>query len=168
MTTLKIYVGTYHKYNCGNLRGRWLDLPMNENELDEALNWIAEGEESPEFMIQDYESDYLKVDECENIHELNEQAQKVADLYNGDLMKLKAYIERGYNLAEALEKVESGDGYFIEAQTKEDLAYSYIDEVYGYVSNLDKETLARYFDFEAFGRDLAFDATQTDDGFLFD
>ena len=35
--------------------------------------------------------------------------------------------------------------------------YSYIDEIYGDVNKLSKETLARYFDFESFGHELSFD-----------
>ena len=35
-----------------------------------------------------------------------------------------------------------------------DFACSYIEQVYGDVNNMDKETLARYFDFESFGQDL--------------
>ena len=37
------------------------------------------------------------------------------------------------------------------------LAYSYINEIYGDVNKLSKETLARYFDFESFGHELSFD-----------
>jgi antirestriction protein len=26
ITTPSVYVGTYHKYNCGSIAGAWLDL----------------------------------------------------------------------------------------------------------------------------------------------
>ena len=51
-----VYVGTYHKYNCGSLEGAWVNLETfyDEEELMEFLHRLHADESDPEFMIQDY------------------------------------------------------------------------------------------------------------------
>lgn len=51
-----VYVGTYHKYNCGSLDGAWVDLESfnDEDELMEFLYRLHADEAEPEFMVQDY------------------------------------------------------------------------------------------------------------------
>ena len=56
-TAPAVYVGTYHKYNCGSIFGKWLDLTDFDGE-DEFLDTCRElhaGEDDPEFMFQDWE-----------------------------------------------------------------------------------------------------------------
>ena len=51
----KVYVGTYKKYNEGNLSGQWIDLDKI-NTYGDFLAKCAEihkDEKDPEFMIQD-------------------------------------------------------------------------------------------------------------------
>lgn len=51
-----VYVGTYHKYNCGSLDGAWVDLESfdDEEELMKFLYRLHADEEEPEFMVQDF------------------------------------------------------------------------------------------------------------------
>ncbi len=53
----KVYVGTYKKYNSGNLNGAWLDLAKYETYQDfvAACRQLHKDEHDPEFMIQDSE-----------------------------------------------------------------------------------------------------------------
>ena len=52
--TAEIYVGTYAKYNNGNLNGDWLDITnMTAEEFEEACIELHDDEEYPEFMYQD-------------------------------------------------------------------------------------------------------------------
>jgi len=56
---MKLYVGTYHKYNSGSIQGEWVDLD-DFNNKDEFLEYCAElhkDEDDPEFMFQDSDSD---------------------------------------------------------------------------------------------------------------
>ena len=75
---LKIYVNTWGNYNeNGAEGGKWIDLPMDEDELEETLEQIAEGmgDHDPEFAIHDYEWDgyhIRDISEMESIHKLNE------------------------------------------------------------------------------------------------
>lgn len=53
----KVYVGTYKKYNNGNLMGAWLDLADYDSyeEFVKACRKLHKDERDPEFMIQDSE-----------------------------------------------------------------------------------------------------------------
>lgn len=53
----KVYVGTYKKYNNGNLAGAWLDLADYETYADflKACKATHKDERDPEYMIQDAE-----------------------------------------------------------------------------------------------------------------
>jgi antirestriction protein len=56
-TLMQIYVGTYAKYNNGDITGEWLDL-SNYSSYDEFIDACKElhnDEEDPELMFQDYE-----------------------------------------------------------------------------------------------------------------
>lgn len=52
---VKVYVGTYGKYNDGNLNGEWFDLGdySDKDEFIEACLEFHEDEEDPELMVQD-------------------------------------------------------------------------------------------------------------------
>lgn len=54
-TTPAVYVGTYHKYNCGSIAGKWLDLTEFDDEQDffAACSELHADEEDPELMFQD-------------------------------------------------------------------------------------------------------------------
>ncbi|WP_187997286.1 antirestriction protein ArdA, partial [Escherichia coli] len=50
-------VGTWHKYNCGSIAGRWFDLATFDDERDffAACRSLHQDEADPELMFQDYE-----------------------------------------------------------------------------------------------------------------
>ena len=53
----QVYVGTYAKYNNGNLYGAWLDLEdyVDHEEFIAACKELHKDEHDPELMFQDYE-----------------------------------------------------------------------------------------------------------------
>lgn len=54
---MRVYVGTYAKYNSGSIAGKWLDLEdySSKEEFYEACKELHADEEDPEFMFQDWE-----------------------------------------------------------------------------------------------------------------
>ena len=56
---MKLYVGTYKKYNEGSIKGAWLDLDKfkNADEFYRACKRLHRDERDPEFMFQDVETD---------------------------------------------------------------------------------------------------------------
>lgn len=55
--TMRIYVGTYAKYNNGSIKGQWLDLEYysDKEEFIDACKELHSDEEDPELMFQDWE-----------------------------------------------------------------------------------------------------------------
>ena len=162
-TLLKVFVTNLGKYNEGELIGEWVSLPVDESELEEIMERIGINEQYEEYFITDYETEFdsLKVDEYSNLEELNELAEQLEDLDEYDLEKVGAIIEAyGTDLQEAIENID--DYTYYSGKTLEDLAYEYVEEM-----NL-PEIAQRYFDYEAFARDLEFDGyTETENGVIY-
>ena len=57
---MKVYVGTYGKYNAGNLSGEWIDLDnySNMTAFLSSCEELHEDEENPELWFQDFEYTY--------------------------------------------------------------------------------------------------------------
>lgn len=167
---INLYISTYYKYDSGYLSGEWVELPLNEEELQETLDRIKglhPAESDAEFMIQDFETDLsIKIGESDNIYELNELAQKNENWTDEQKEVFGCMVnDWGEDIEDASEKVEDCEYWYIEGNTDKELAQNYVDELGG-LDCLDRETLEKYFDFEAFGRELSFSFTKTDAGYL--
>lgn len=162
---LKIYLTNLGKYNEGILQGEWLELPVSQEELKEVFERIGINEEYEEYFITDYKCDFYEVGEYENLDTLNEIAERIEELDEEESKVVKALMsELGYTLDEAIEKVNNGDyRIYSECNDITDIAYEVVEEC-GYLNNV-PENVARYFDYEAFGRDLGIEGTYifTDD-----
>ena len=56
MSNFQIYVGTYGKYNDGNLFGKWIDVGnLSNDEFTETIELLHSDEDDPEFMYQDFD-----------------------------------------------------------------------------------------------------------------
>jgi len=56
MSKFQIYVGTYGKYNDGNLFGKWIDVEnLSNDEFTKEIELLHDDEDDPEFMFQDFE-----------------------------------------------------------------------------------------------------------------
>ena len=56
MSKFQIYVGTYGKYNDGNLAGKWVDVTdLSNDEFTKEIELLHDDEDDPEFMYQDFE-----------------------------------------------------------------------------------------------------------------
>lgn len=163
---LKIFANTWGNYNTnGAYGGRWIELPMDEDELDELLEEIAEamGDHDPEWFINDYEwtgDEFGKVEEMDNIRELNEKCQAIENL---DKWELEVYAAAVEYWGEKYVDIDDLDDYILYSNIEDnyDLGYYWAHESGCY--DLDKMGhLANYFDYEAFGRDINL---ETDGGF---
>lgn len=156
---LKIFVNTWGNYNVnGADGGRWIDLPMDPDDLAEMLESIADamGDNDPEWTIHDYEwSDSFdggEISEYANIEELNEYAQQLEDLDKWDLETYAAAVE--YWGREYVDIDDIGDyNLYSDIQDNYDLGYYWAVES-GCYDLSGMGNLANYFDYEAFGRDI--------------
>ena len=151
---MKIFLTNLGKYNEGELIGEWVELPASQEELKKVFERIGINEEYEEYFITDYECDLYEVGEYENLDTLNEIAERIEELDEEESKVVKALmLQLGYTLDEAIDKVSSGD-YMIynDCENMTDVAYQVVEEC-GYLENV-PDNVARYFDYESFGREL--------------
>ena len=150
---MKLYVGTYAKYNDGNLDGAWLDLDDYESK-DEFLDACAElhgDEKYPEFMYQDYEADNdiekAFYSECSINADYWEYKQLLDDC-GLDADTVAEFISlHGYGVLEGIQA--AGDRYL----GTYDSAADYAEEITRECSDI-PEYLDFYIDWEKMARDM--------------
>ena len=171
---LNIFVNTWGNYNeNGADGGEWITLPMDPDALEAELKKISDamGDFDPEYCIHDYEwtteIEPREISEMENIDELNEELQELDGLDEWDQKEIAAAMEAfGYEFKEAHERQQRGCFTFYAGQDLQEVAESIADDCYLYNA---PDFLARYFDYEAFARDLSFDGyTETSHGVICD
>lgn len=172
---LNIFVNTWGNYNTnGADGGQWITLPMDAEELEEVLHNIAEkmGDTDPEWAINDYEweteIELGDVGEMDSITEWNELLNDADALEEWEAEEIAAAMDAfGYEFREALERHQRGCFTFYMGQTMEEVAEELVNDCY---FNRDTpDILLRYFDYEAFARDLSFDGyTETKWGVIID
>ena len=162
---MNIYLTNLGKYNEGELIGEWVELPVSQEELQKVFERIGINEEYEEYFITDYECDFYEVGEYESLDTLNEIAERIKELGKEESEVVKALMsELGYTLNEAIDKVNSGNyRIYSDCDDMTDIAYQVVEEC-GYLNNV-PDNVARYFDYESFGRDLGIEGTYifTDD-----
>jgi len=154
-----VYVGTYRKYNNGSLSGSWLVLDeyTSREEFYEDCHKLHKDESDPEFMFQDWQdipdnligeswisSEYWEFLEAE-----------------GDSEAKSAFIAwYGSWDADAFEESYQG-----EYGSELEFAYQLIEDT-GYLQEV-PDTVAQYFNYEAFSRDLFMSDYHSFDGHVF-
>jgi antirestriction protein len=171
--TPKVYVADIAAYNEGKLIGEWVDLSKFDSgeevmqEIDRIIKkWSkTQGEFREEYSIHDYEnfpremySEWMGEQSFDQVI----QAYKIAEEKDMPIEVIGRVISEYEpdNIEEWIE--ERYEGQF---NSDTDLAYHNV-EMMGGISNLGTNTLEMYFDYEAYGRDLAFDYTDMD-GYYF-
>jgi antirestriction protein len=148
---VNIFLTNLGKYNEGELVGEWVELPVDD--FQPILDRIGINDEYEEWFITDYEAPF-EINEYDDIEELNDIAREIQDFNSTQLEVLKAYEEAGYEMRDAIEKVIDNEFFYLEGDTEEDLAWSYIDAIGSFEDAVSKENKQYYFDYEAYGRDL--------------
>jgi antirestriction protein len=180
-TNTRIYIANLGKYNEGELVGKWVELPIDEDDLNKVfaeigLGYFDEDDEYhhglcvngiyyEEYAIHDFESDIddFHIGEYEDIIYLSELIERVEDLDVHEFEAFQACREAtGDSLEDCLETIEYGNFTLYSGMSLEEVAEEFVDE--GVFST---ETLLQYIDFERLGRDLGFDGyTETDYGVI--
>lgn len=160
MLEIRGFITNLGKYNEGELIGKWITFPLDEDELNEVLKDIGctyyneDGERlNPfyeEYFFTDWDNDInCGFGEYENIDFLNTVAE---DLEAWDEDTLKAACEV-WSLPEVLSNCPDDYTLYPDIETDYDLGYYWVNDSGCY--DLSKMgTLANYIDYEAFGRDI--------------
>ncbi|GET47022.1 antirestriction protein ArdA [Capnocytophaga felis] len=159
LNEIRIYVGTYKKYNEGNLFGKWLTL-SNYDDIEAFYadcKLLHQDEKDPELMFQDWECPEIFdgfIGECHLEESIFEIASLLEEMSDDDMEIIENYMYlTGMPLNEqTIEKAqEQYIGYF---STETDFAEYYVEQT-GLLQNIPDE-VATYFDYEAYARDLDF------------
>lgn len=164
-----IYVGTYNKYNCGSIEGKWMNLSdySDKEEFLEACGDLHSDEEDPEFMFQDWENipeafigeswlseKFFEVrDKMDEMDETKQEAFSAwLDYYSFDIAKK--------DIDDLVRNFQ--DQYFGEYDSEENFA----EECVKTMEDL-SDFAKQYFDYEAYARDLFMDGYDYVDGYVF-
>ena len=121
MAKIEGFITNLGKYNEGKLIGKWIEFPIDEDELNEALKEIGckytdengkvYNELYEEFFFSDWECEIpLKFGEYESISDVNDIAERVENLMDYEQDVLKVILEEHTSdVDEALRIVEGGN-----------------------------------------------------------
>jgi antirestriction protein len=163
--TPKIYVGTYGMYNSGSLFGKWFDLSDYSDAQEfykDCYEYHRNESESsgsrPELMFQDWEylpsflisesslhQDTFKYFEA--VSEMDDDRAEAFEIYCSDIVSYQGYFGR------------------VMKDPKTEFTYQYV--VYTGMLSGAPEILEKYFDYEAFGRDLFIESYAEINEFIF-
>ena len=93
---MRVYVGTYKKYNEGSIFGKWLNI-LDYDDIDEfyeACRELHKDEDDPEFMFQDWEyipDEYIS--ECSIDKEIFDIAREIEDSRTVNLDMFYEYVK---------------------------------------------------------------------------
>ena len=161
--TIQIYLSSMKKYTEGKENGRWLQLPMNSEKLENVFDEIVE--ENQEHIILDYNAPF-DISEHENIFELNDFMENV-EYYGLSEEELQIIFAVTDTKEEAIEKILDGCFTIIDTNTAvEGWAIGFVDEAdlgrilheEGYNSLFKhpiEEEMLDYMDWESIYRDLS-------------
>ena len=146
-----LYCGTYGKYNEGNFNGMWVNVSTFDS-YDDFLNFckaIHSDEEDPELMYQDFENipdslyhESMGEEEFNNLLKYCE----LCDDYSVEAVD--DFLE--WDSTEDLDRMH--DAYVGVYDSEEDFAEEIVNDCYD-LDNM-MGSLACYFDYEKFARDL--------------
>lgn len=161
---LKGYITNLGKYNEGCLVGKYIDFPIDEDEMNEVYKEIGlcyydeDGEYIDtgyeEFFFTDWDCDFShNFGEYESIDRLNEIAETLED-WDMDVFNAACEI---WNFDEVIENSQDDYSLYSDIETDFDLGYYWVNES-GCYDTKNMGTLANYIDYEAFGRDVRFES----------
>ena len=155
---MEAYVTNLAKYTEGQLVGKWLEFPIDEDDFMKELESIGVSE-GGEWFVTDYDSEkgepYEALGEYPSIDDLNEFAELEESEEFNALMEVVNYQEA--------KKIYENESYtYYAGMALSDVAYEIVNECYEL-----PEIAERYFDYDAFARDLSFDGyTETENGVI--
>ena len=163
-----VYVGTYKKYNEGSLSGMWIDLERvsDAEEFFEVCRELHKDEEDPEFMMQDYQGfPYELYHESMSVEDVEKILAFVA-LDDDDREMLEAFCEcYGVDATDADNIEDVRERCMGQFDTFQDFADQCADEKLAFMNAPEFCTL--YFDYEAYARDLKYNFSVSDNGYIF-
>lgn len=161
-----VYVGTYHKYNCGSIFGMWLDLTTfsDYDEFCAVCRFLHRDEDDPELMCQDYEN-FPEVWYSEDImsEDIFDLIQEFAELDENEREAYEAFLD--LKCESDLSVEDFRDAYQGKWGSEEEFTENLVDELE--MLHGTPDFLKSYFNYKAFARDLFIDDYYFEGGYVF-
>lgn len=145
---MKLYCGTYKKYNEGSLFGKWMDLDdyADKDEFLEACAELHKDEKYPEFMFQDMEYEYEWENKLYSECSVPEEYWEIKNELEKEGIDNECYDAWLTNIpedpcADHIKRVR--DDYLGKYDSEEEFAESYFEE-----DPIHKSCLANYIDWD--------------------
>ena len=162
-----VYVGTYKKYNEGSLYGMWIDLEAvsDAEEFFKVCRALHSDEADPEFMFQDFQG---------FPDELYHESMNTEDIER--ILKYVALDDDERKMLEDYYECYGGNFEDDELDRAKERCVGCYDSFQDYADQCADEELAcmnapefctRYFDYEAYARDLKYDYSVGSHGYIF-
>jgi len=156
--TISVYLTNLGKYNEGELVGQWVELDgtLEYSDLKEGGKCdIGLNSDYEEYFITDFESpveinEYTSIDRLNEIYKTLTEIQEETNLEECEIEAILKEI--------SLEELHEGiHDLFIypDCNDMSDVAYNYIEQT-GLLHGV-PDSLQRYFDYDAFGRDMGYE-----------
>jgi antirestriction protein len=148
-----VYVGTYAKYNRGNIKGKWLDLTdyADKDEFLAACRELHKDESDPEFMFQDHEN--IPEGMISESH-ISDDLWEWLSMSDDDKELLAVYREHVDSSPETGTLERARDSFLGTFDSAEAWAEDYLEET-GLIKEV-PESLQGYIDYERYARDADF------------
>jgi antirestriction protein len=151
---MKIYVGTYNKYNNGSIAGAWITLSdyNDAEQFIDACKELHKDEADPELMFQDFDDihkNYQK--ECIDLEE-------VYYYVNACLSDNKDVIDAGLDCEIPLDSIMIA--YIGTYDSDSDFAYDMADQL-GYLNDVSEQWPFCHIDWQAAARALMYDFVES-------
>ena len=148
--SISIYLTNLRKYNEGELIGKWVELPISEDDLQEELEEVLGDDE--EYFITDWECPRgFEIGEYSNLYSLNEEAEEYEDILHNKFYDNEEAFELALSEYDNnISRYESADVYIFSGDMS-DVAKEYIST---YPTENVPSIFLDYFDFEAYGEYL--------------
>ena len=152
---MKGYITNLGKYNEGYLIGKWIDFPIDKEELKEVLEEIGINEEYEEYFFTDFEDNIFNFGEYSSISEINKTVEKYEELCENNDEEIVYALFDEYSDLEDVENALDNMMVYWNVNDMSDVAEQYVEETC-MLENL-PSNIANYFDYEKFGRDMEYD-----------
>lgn len=175
---MRIYISNLGAYNRGHLVGRWVDLPIDEDDLREIIKDVLNGEEAiksrdfiwyedEEIAIHDYELPF-EISEYSNIFELNELAEDLEEIEeDSDIVEVIAdeLLGNGYDKDTLIDVLLNREYYIVyNVVTDYELGletYRQCQDLLPFPAEIiDKYNIESFIDFESIGIHMGHDGWQ--------
>lgn len=174
---MKLYCGTYRKYNEGSLKGAWMDLDDYENkeEFLKACLELHKDEKDPELMFQDreIENDWEEglYSECSVPEDYWDIKKAIEESYiDDDIFSAFMNIEGGRPDVDMVKRCE--ECYITHISDSMNPGADYAEMEFEDAHSREElrrlEWIMRYIDWDAVWRDMTFNGYHEEDGYIFD